>query len=105
MRKPLSPFVAVGIAACLTSSLARVQTPAPGSTDAIPETSPADAAPATDVSRGAGSLSDKLSSTDGVIHPEGSVDPGIQKPAPSTGSMPVIRPPGSTGDGSDVQPK
>lgn len=61
--------------------------------------------PQTDVGTKSGTLSDKLSDTGGVIHPQESVDPKIQKPAPATGNMPVIRPPVSSGDGTDVQPK
>lgn len=59
----------------------------------------------TDVGSGNGTLSDKLSQTGGVIHPQQSVDPKMQKAAPATGTMPVIRPPGSPGGSTDVQPK
>lgn len=73
--------------------------PAAGS-GAIPDT----VAPKTDV-QGAGTLSDKLNASGGVIHPQGDVDPAMQKPAPATGTMPVIKPPGSPGSGSDAEPK
>jgi len=49
-----------------------------------------------------GDLSDKLGAANGVIHPNGNVDPGIEKPAPATGSMPIVRPPSAD---SNVQPK
>lgn len=62
-------------------------------------------APNTDVGNSGGTLSDKLSATNGVIHPEGKVDPGMQKTAPATGTMPVIPPPGSPGGATGVQPK
>ena len=52
--------------------------------------------------KGKDNLSDKLDSTNGVIHPKGNVDPGIEKPAPAQGSMPVVRPPSAE---SGVQPK
>lgn len=65
----------------------------------------ADPVPATDVGAANGSLSDKLSNTNGVIHPQGTVDPGMQKQAPAGGTMPVIPPPGSPGGPTDVQPK
>ncbi|MDX7951206.1 hypothetical protein P7D22_08450 [Lichenihabitans sp. Uapishka_5] len=56
-------------------------------------------APPTDVSRQNGTLSDKLSTTGGVIHPDGGSDGSIEK-APSTESrMPVIPPAGSAGAG------
>ena len=61
-------------------------------------------------SRGAGSLSEQLDRSKGVIVPPASTantDPGIVKPAPSTGatSMPVIPPPGTPGGDPNVQPK
>jgi hypothetical protein len=49
-------------------------------------------------------LSDKLSQGGGVICPP-DVDPGIKAPAPETGKMPVIPPPGSPGGDPNVQPK
>jgi hypothetical protein len=49
-------------------------------------------------------LSDKLDQGGGVICPP-NVDPGIKTPAPETGKMPVIPPPGSPGGDPNVQPK
>jgi hypothetical protein len=49
-----------------------------------------------------GNLSDRLGNADGVIHPNSNVDPGIEKPAPAGGSMPIVRPPDAD---SNVQPK
>jgi len=49
-------------------------------------------------------LSDKLDEGGGVICPP-NVDPGIKAPAPDTGKMPVIPPPGSPGGDPKVQPK
>ena len=63
------------------------------------------AAPDTDVGRKNGDLSDKLNSTNGVIHPQDDVDPAIKRPAPDAGSTPVIPPPGSPGGAKDAQPK
>src|SRR3954469_24286014 len=56
------------------------------------------------------SLSERLDRSKGVIVPPASTantDPGLVKPAPSTGtrSMPVIPPPGTPGGDPDVQPK
>jgi hypothetical protein len=56
------------------------------------------------------SLSERLDRSNGVIAPPASTantDPGIVKPAPSTGarSMPVIPPPGTPGGDPNVQPK
>ena len=55
----------------------------------------------------AGSLSDRLDKTDGVIKPPAGVDPKIAKPAPDPhpNSTPVIPPPGSPGGRQDVEPK
>jgi hypothetical protein len=50
-------------------------------------------------------LSDKLSQSNGVICPPTNVDPNIKAPAPDTGKMPVIPPPGSPGGNPNVQPK
>jgi hypothetical protein len=50
------------------------------------------------------SLSDKLDQGGGVICPP-DVDPGMKAPAPDTGKMPVIPPPGSPGGDPKVQPK
>jgi hypothetical protein len=60
------------------------------------------AAPKTDLSHQSGSLSEKLNRTNGVVHPEGAVDPKMEKGAPDTGTMPVIPPPNG---GTDGQPK
>jgi hypothetical protein len=49
-------------------------------------------------------LSDKLDQGGGVICPP-DVDPGMRAPAPETGKMPVIPPPGSPGGDPNVQPK
>jgi len=49
-------------------------------------------------------LSDKLDQGGGVICPP-NVNPGMKAPAPETGKMPVIPPPGSPGGDPNVQPK
>jgi hypothetical protein len=49
-------------------------------------------------------LSEKLDQGAGVICPP-DVDPGMKAPAPETGKMPVIPPPGSPGGNPQVQPK
>jgi hypothetical protein len=49
-------------------------------------------------------LSDKLNRGGGVICPP-DVDPGMKAPAPDTGKMRVIPPPGSPGGDPKVQPK
>lgn len=55
-------------------------------------TAPDKTAPATDLDAKPGSLSDKLGDTHGVIRPTGDVDPAMPKPAPQTGTMPVLKP-------------
>ncbi|MDP8920186.1 MAG: hypothetical protein M3O00_15110 [Pseudomonadota bacterium] len=49
-------------------------------------------------------LSEKLERTDGVIRPPENISPDIAVPAPDTGTTPVIRPPGGTGN-QQVDPK
>lgn len=49
-------------------------------------------------------LSDKLARTDGVICPL-EVDTQMNVPAPETGRMPVIPPPGTPGGNPNIQPK
>ena len=49
-------------------------------------------------------LSEQLDQGGGVICPP-DVDPGMKAPAPDTGKMPVIPPPGSPGGDPKVQPK
>jgi hypothetical protein len=56
-------------------------------------------------SNGAAPLSDQLARSDGVICPPGQVDSEIVAPAPNTGRMPVIPPPGSPGGDQSVRPK
>ncbi len=61
--------------------------------------------PNTDIAKKRGNLSDKLNSTNGVIHPEGDIDPGLSKPAPPDGAIKVIPPPENRGGNPEVQPK
>ncbi len=51
------------------------------------------------------SLSKQLAESNGVICPPPHIDKGMKKPAPETGTMPVIPPPGSPGGNPRVQPK
>jgi hypothetical protein len=50
-------------------------------------------------------LGDKLAKSDGVLCPPAGVDPQMRAPAPETGNMPVIPPPGSPGGDPTVRPK
>lgn len=81
---------------------------APGAKAATPDAT-ADAtrapAPPTDISKKPGNLSEKLNRNNGVIHPEGDIDPAMRKPAPPTGATPVIPPPGAPGGDTAIQPK
>jgi hypothetical protein len=58
---------------------------------------------------GSGSpMSDRLSKSQGVIHPpQEEVDPAMKQETPPTGpnSMPVIPPPGTPGGNPSVKPK
>ncbi|WP_458760022.1 hypothetical protein ACSVBT_04230 [Afipia sp. TerB] len=50
-------------------------------------------------------LGERLARSDGVLCPPSGVDPEIHTPAPNTGTMPVIPPPGSPGGDQNVRPK
>ena len=50
-------------------------------------------------------LGDKLAKSDGVLCPPTGIDPGMHTPAPNTGSMQVIPPPGSPGGDPSIRPK
>jgi hypothetical protein len=59
-------------------------------------------------SDGAGSLSEQLERSEGVITPPASgTDPGIVQPTPDTGEskMPVIPPPGTPGGDPNIRPQ
>lgn len=106
MHRKLLAFAALGAVLChaaLAQQVAPAPTaPPPAAPDAIPEKlAPGADAPATDLSKQKGSLSDKLNKSNGVIRPEGAVDPKMEKSAPATGATPVIPPPAAP----DVQPK
>jgi hypothetical protein len=55
--------------------------------------------------KGDKTLSDHLAQSGGVICPPAAVDPEIKRPAPETGRMPVIPPPGTPGGDQSVKPK
>jgi hypothetical protein len=72
-------------------SIPDAKAPAPGSSDAAPGES----------------LGNQLERNEEVIQPQPGIDPGIDVPAPNPnpGTTPVIPPPGSPGNPSDVRPK
>ena len=71
--------------------------PAPHSGTAAPE--------GTTTGQRAEPLGDRLARSDGVLCPPAGVDPEMHAPAPDTGKMPVIPPPGSPGGDPTVRPK
>jgi hypothetical protein len=86
-------MIAIGSRLCLL--VARVTLVA-GSACAQPP-DPGETAPTQDLSK-------KLSQSNGVIHPI-EVDPAIEKPAPKTGDLNVVPPPGTSSDAPPPQPK
>ena len=50
-------------------------------------------------------LADRLARSDGVLCPPAGLDPEIHAPAPETGNMSVIPPPGSPGGDPNIRPK
>jgi hypothetical protein len=99
----MSPRCATTIAAAAAAlaALCAASALAASSTGDHPDAQP----PKTDLQTKSGDLSDKLDKSNGVIHPRGAVDPGIDKKAPPVGDKPVIPPPGAPGSESNAQPK
>ncbi len=93
--------VAIVALLCLTAGAASAQSAAPaaGPDTTIPEKAPATSVPATTLDDKPGTLSEKLSNTNGVIQPKGDVDPAMHVPAPQVGTTPVIKP-GAMGNGT-----
>jgi hypothetical protein len=50
-------------------------------------------------------LGERLARTEGVLCPPAGIDPEMQKPAPDTGRIQVIPPPGSPGGDPTLRPK
>lgn len=96
MRRILA--IALGISALLGPFAVHAQV----GNDPRPPNAPGPALPAP---RPGETLSDRLDRTDGVIPPARNLDPEMTRPAPDTGTMPVIPPPGSPSGSSNVQPK
>ncbi len=97
--RPKTDAIAVAIALIMMSAAE----PALAASSAASQ--PDAEAPKTDLQNKKGDLSEKLDKTNGVIHPQGAVDPGMDKKAPSVGDTPVIPPPGAPGSGTTAQPK
>ena len=97
MRVKTGAIVAAAALILLAGQPAFAASSAGGQSDAQP--------PKTDLQNKKGDLSEKLDKSNGVIHPQGPVDPGMNKKPPATGDSPVITPPGAPGSGSTTQPK
>jgi hypothetical protein len=96
----------VFLAAALALPLAgQAQTSQPVPQQPPPTGNDASRVPPERVEPQGGTMSDKLSKSNGTLKPP-DVDPGMAAKPPSTASdMPVIPPPGTPGDKSAVQPK
>jgi hypothetical protein len=95
MKSPGAMIAAPILALVIGSAAAQAAAPE--------EKAPNAAAPKTDLQSKKGDLSNKLDKVNGVVRPQGSVDPSMEKtPPPSVGDTPVIKPPT---DDSTVQPK
>lgn len=91
-------------AALLAASPGLAQTPAAtptASVDSVPEK----IAPGAKPTEPAENLTQKLDQSNGVIHPKANVDPAMQKPAPQTGDVNALPPPGTTNGAPAPQPK
>ncbi len=91
---PNVPFLALSLVAALAAGIASPNLASAGDAGSGAGAPPADA-----------NLSQKLDKSNGVIRPNADVDPKIEKPAPVTGSMPVLRPPAGPGSPSGTQAK
>jgi hypothetical protein len=117
----MKPFL-VASCALMLASAAHAQAPAspatPPAQTATPAASqPADCVPMSPKGTGTNAkdsatvgqsneaLGDKLARSDGTLCPPSNVDPEMRAPAPETGKMPVIPPPGSPGGDPSVRPK
>jgi hypothetical protein len=108
IRSKTSAILAIACAGMLAASAACAAPASPD--DAVPPTPPNDehgVRPSEGTSAPRGDLSDRLSRSGGVIKPPTDVDRDMRQEAPETGpqSMPVIPPPGTTGNSLDVKPK
>jgi hypothetical protein len=89
----ISRLCALVAAVTLIAGLAFAQTPDPTPTQSAPlESLPGK------------NLSQKLTRSNGVIHPK-EVDPAIEKPVPRTRDPNVVRPPGTSEGAPAPQPK
>ena len=71
---------------------------------AVTEAKAADTTGCTPQEKSSQTLNQKMGQTQGVICPP-DVDPAMKKPAPSTGSTPVVPAPGTPGGNPNVVPK
>ncbi len=88
----------------IISAIRRIADEAPPEKMEKPESAPIQG----DTGSGAsphGTLSSQLDKSNGVIHPKTDVDPKIEKPAPATGAMPVVKPPAGPGSPSGTEAK
>ena len=92
MRRVSHLCAALTLALGLLASAAQAQNADPKACANSPANSPG------------GTLSDKLSQSNGVICPP-NVDQGMKAPTPDTGKTPIIPPPGSPGGNPDLRPK
>jgi len=95
-------FIGAGYMLLMTgAAFAQTAPGAPGSKEVIPEKqAPPISQPGDDEVKSGRSLSQKLNESNGVIKPEGNVDPDIHTtaPEPHPNSTPVIKPPGMGGE-------
>jgi hypothetical protein len=86
-------MIVAGVSLVAGAAVAQTTSPAPNETMPGAKTDPS-----------AQSLSKELSQSNGVVHPK-EVDPGIQKPAPLTGDLNVVPPPGTSRGAPAPRPK
>lgn len=104
MKATMAAMLLAALAAAPLAPALAQQNNAPRQAAPVPPGS--DAAPQSEQGPNSGSsLSDELSRSKGVVQPPATGDSGVLRPPPAgTESTPIIRPPGSSGNGP-VQPK
>lgn len=117
MRRILAVLLCTGFAfAPVGASFAQNPQPAPPGSPTPPVAPPSAPSPPPEKvapgglhatpDNGKKTLSDKLSEQNGTLKPPGGVTYGMPvKTPPKTDNMPVLKPPGSAGSSSTVQPK
>jgi hypothetical protein len=106
-RMTANAILAIACAGILAAGAAFAASTTPEGTVPTPPNDEHGVRPSEGTSTPSNNLSDQLSRSGGVIKPRTDVDPDMHQAAPDPGprSMPVIPPPGTSGNSLDIKPK